>query len=81
MPVPASPLPMVTSSPPDDQRNKMNTTGKIVVPSVKAKVGQVLWSKEFTQFMVNLGFAVVLAFSVYSAYKYWTTYIQVVDED
>ncbi|PWA42427.1 Alpha crystallin/Hsp20 domain-containing protein [Artemisia annua] len=80
-PVPASPPPMVTSSPPDDQSNNMNTTGQSVAPSVKAKVGQVLRSKEFTQIMVNLGFAVVLAFSVYSAYKYWTTYIQVVDED
>nr|GEX56613.1 alpha crystallin/Hsp20 domain-containing protein [Tanacetum cinerariifolium] len=80
-PVPESPPPMVTSSPPDDdQNNNMNTNGQSVVPSVKAKVGQVLRSKEFTQIVVNLGFAVVVAFSVYSAYKYWTTYVQV-DED
>ncbi|GKA75418.1 RNA-directed DNA polymerase, eukaryota [Tanacetum coccineum] len=59
-PVPESPPPMVTSSPPDDdQSNNMNTNGKSVVPSVKSKVGQVLRSKEFTQIVVNLGFAVI----------------------
>ncbi|KAL8214419.1 hypothetical protein R6Q57_003868 [Mikania cordata] len=68
-------------TPQDDQTHgSPNTNEKIVVPDIEARVGQVLRSKEFTQVMVNVGFVVVVAFSVYTAYKYWTSYV-VVDED
>ncbi|KAI3677071.1 hypothetical protein L1987_86690 [Smallanthus sonchifolius] len=71
---------VVTPTPQDDQNDNANTNEQTVFPGIKTRVGQVLRSKEFTQVMVNVGFVVVVAFSVYTAYNYWTSYV-LVDED
>ncbi|KAI3743360.1 hypothetical protein L1987_61067 [Smallanthus sonchifolius] len=76
MPDPA----LVPPTPQDDQNDNANTSEQTVVPGIKSRVGQVLRSKEFTQVMVNVGFVVVMAFSVYTVYNYWTSYV-LVDED
>ncbi|KAK1426149.1 hypothetical protein QVD17_14818 [Tagetes erecta] len=68
---------VVTSPTPQDDRNENNNTNeKLVVPGIKSRVGEVLRSKMLTQVMVNVGFVVCVAFSVYTAYKYWTLYVQ-----
>lgn len=71
---------VVTPTPQDDRDENNNTNEKLVVPGIKSRVGEVLRSKRVTQVMVNVGFVLCVAFSVYTAYKYWTLYIQV-DED
>ncbi|KAK9068518.1 hypothetical protein SSX86_012632 [Deinandra increscens subsp. villosa] len=79
---PPTPDPVaVTPSPnQDDQNDNADMYGNIVVPGIKSRVGQLMRSKEFTQVMVNVGFVVAVAFSVYTAYKYWTSYV-LVDEE
>ncbi|KAI3826248.1 hypothetical protein L1987_00293 [Smallanthus sonchifolius] len=67
-------------SPQDSQSDNVNTNGKTTNPGIKTRAGQTLKSKTFTRVMVTIGFASVAAFSVYTAYKYWTSYVQV-DED
>nr|XP_043611415.1 22.0 kDa heat shock protein [Erigeron canadensis] len=80
--------PIVESPMPQDDVRKdvvdaINTTPEKLA-TLNATTGgvgdQVLKSKLFTQVMVNVGFALVAAFSVYTAYKYWTSYVKV-DED
>ncbi|KAL4560627.1 hypothetical protein LXL04_032780 [Taraxacum kok-saghyz] len=75
-----SPSPPVMSLPQDNKNDNANTNEKIVVPDIRARVGKVLKSKEFSSVMVNVGFVAAAAFSIYVAYKYWTMYVQV-DED
>ncbi|KAI3512044.1 hypothetical protein L1887_19207 [Cichorium endivia] len=71
------PSPAVMTLPQDNQVVNANKNGKTIVPDIRARLGTFLKSKEFTGVVVNVGFAVVAAFSVYVAYKYWTSYVQV----
>lgn len=77
--IPELPPPVVTSPTQDGQSDSDNINEKTAVPSVTTG-GQLLKSRVFTQIIVNVGFALVMALSVYTAYKYWTSYVQV-DED
>ncbi|XP_071719727.1 inactive protein RESTRICTED TEV MOVEMENT 2-like [Rutidosis leptorrhynchoides] len=80
-PVPESPQPpVVTSSPQNGESSNMNTSEKLFDPKGATRVGQVLRSKMFTQIMVNVGFVMMVGFSVYTAYKYWSLYVKI-DED
>ncbi|XP_076949947.1 inactive protein RESTRICTED TEV MOVEMENT 2-like [Bidens hawaiensis] len=74
-------LPLVTPSVPQDAQNdNLNTNAEAAIPDIKSRAGQVLRSKRFIEVMVNVGFLVFVALSAYTAYKYWTSYVQV-DED
>ncbi|KVI00050.1 uncharacterized protein LOC112520320 [Cynara cardunculus var. scolymus] len=77
---PERPSVAVPSSPQDGKSSSVNTDGKTTGANIRARVSQVMKSKEFTQVVVNVGSVVVAAFSAYVAYKYWTSYVQV-DED
>ncbi|KAL7616132.1 inactive protein RESTRICTED TEV MOVEMENT 2 [Lactuca sativa] len=77
-----SPSAAAMALPQDNQNDTIaNTNGKTsIIPNIRARVGKVVKSKEFSAAMVNVGFVVVAAFSIYVAYNYWTSYVRV-DED
>ncbi|KAJ0817779.1 putative alpha crystallin/Hsp20 domain, HSP20-like chaperone [Helianthus annuus] len=70
------PLAVVTPSLQNGRSDSINTNEKTYIPNIKKRVVHVLKSKTFTRVVVNVGFASVVAFSVYTAYKYWTLYVK-----
>ncbi|MFS7908537.1 putative alpha crystallin/Hsp20 domain, HSP20-like chaperone [Helianthus anomalus] len=70
------PLAVVTPSLQNGRSDSINMNEKTYIPNIKTRVGHVLKSKTFTRVVVNVGFASVVAFSVYSAYKYWSLYVK-----
>ncbi|KAL8204871.1 hypothetical protein R6Q57_010494 [Mikania cordata] len=71
--------PFVTSLSHNGQSDDVSTNEKTNVPDViKTKSDGVLKSNTFTKVIVTVGFALVVAFTVYTTYKYWTfNYAQV----
>ncbi|XP_076908712.1 uncharacterized protein LOC143565710 [Bidens hawaiensis] len=67
---------VATPSPQDGQSDNINTNEKNVIPGTKTRVGQVLKSKTLTRVIVNAGFVAIVAFTVYTAYNYWTSYVK-----
>ncbi|KAD5803180.1 hypothetical protein R6Q59_024563 [Mikania micrantha] len=77
--MPKTPPPVVTSPSQNAPSDDVSTNEKTHVPNViKTRSGGVLKSNTLTKVMVTVGFALVVAFSVYTSYKYWTSnYAQV----
>ncbi|KAI7747352.1 hypothetical protein M8C21_007985 [Ambrosia artemisiifolia] len=71
-----TPLAVARSSPKDGRSDSINTNEKTVIPDSKMRVGHILKSKTFTRVVVNVGFASLVAFSVYIAYKYRASYVK-----